>query len=333
MQRYANIHYFWQPENDKIKTDMENTGYREIDIMGIINVTDNSFYGNSRYLGKDGRPDTGRILDKVMEMTADGAAIIDIGACSTHPGADVPDEREEWRRLEPALEAVCGKFPDIRLSIDTFRSGIIRKAAAIVSPGKLMVNDISAGEDDPEMLHAAAEYGLPFIAMHKRGTPATMQGLCDYDDVTEDVLAYFKAFATRASKAGIMDWILDPGFGFAKTTEQNYTLLRRLDRFSDPELMRLCGGRQPRILVGVSRKSMIYRPLGITPEESLTQTQVLHLAALERGASILRVHDVAETARTVSIYRMLHGQGFNGLSHGIGGNKDVIPGTGRTLRQ
>ena len=332
MQRYSNIHYFWQPENDKIKTDMENTGYREIDIMGIINVTDNSSYGNSRYLGKDGRPDTGRILDKVMEMTADGAAIIDIGACSTHPGADVPDEREEWRRLEPALEAVCGKFPDIRLSIDTFRSGIIRKAAAIVSPGKLMVNDISAGEDDPEMLHAAAEYGLPFIAMHKRGTPATMQGMCDYDDVTEEVLDYFRAFAQRAEVAGVTEWILDPGFGFAKTAEQNYRLLNELGRFTEAGLSG-CGEDSPRVLVGISRKSMIYRPLGITPEESLTQTQVLHLAALERGASILRVHDVAETARTVSIYRMLHGQGFNGLSHGIGGNKDVIPGTGRTLRQ
>ena len=320
------------PGNDKIKTDMGNTGYREIDIMGIINVTDNSFYGNSRYLGKDGRPDTGRILDKVMEMTADGAAIIDIGACSTHPGADVPDEREEWRRLEPALEAVCGKFPDIRMSIDTFRSGIIRKAAAIVSPGKLMVNDISAGEDDPEMLHAAAEYGLPFIAMHKRGTPATMQGMCDYDDVTEEVLDYFRAFAQRAEAAGVTEWILDPGFGFAKTAEQNYRLLNELGRFTEAGLSG-CGEDSPRVLVGISRKSMIYRPLGITPEESLTQTQVLHLAALERGASILRVHDVAETARTVCIYRMLHGQGFNGLSHGIGGNKDVIPRTGRTLRQ
>ena len=320
------------PGNDKIKTDMGNTEYREIDIMGIINVTDNSFYGNSRYLGKDGRPDTGRILDKVMEMTADGAAIIDIGACSTHPGADVPDEREEWRRLEPALEAVCGKFPDIRLSIDTFRSGIIRKAAAIVSPGKLMVNDISAGEDDPEMLHAAAEYGLPFIAMHKRGTPATMQGMCDYDDVTEEVLDYFRAFAQRAEAAGVAEWILDPGFGFAKTAEQNYRLLNELGRFTEACLSG-CGEDSPRVLVGISRKSMIYRPLGITPEDSLTQTQVLHLAALERGASILRVHDVAETARTVRIYRMLHGRGFNGLSHGIGGNKDVIPGTGRTLRQ
>lgn len=285
---------------------MENSGYGKIDIMGIINVTDNSFFAGSRLLGKDGNPDIDTILGKIGQMTSDGATIIDIGACSTHPGAEIPDEKEEWRRLGPVLEAVSSAFPDTALSIDTFRSGIIRKAAAITGTVRLTVNDISAGEEDPVMLDTTAELGLGYIAMHKRGTPATMQGLCDYDDVTEDVLAYFKAFATRASKAGIMDWILDPGFGFAKTTEQNYTLLRRLDRFSDPELMRLCGGRQPRILVGVSRKSMIYKPLDITPEDSLTQTQVLHLAALERGASILRVHDVAEAARTVSIYRMLY---------------------------
>ena len=278
---------------------MENTGYREIDIMGIINVTDNSFYGNSRYLGKDGRPDTGRILDKVMEMTADGAAIIDIGACSTHPGADVPDEREEWRRLEPALEAVCGKFPDIRLSIDTFRSGIIRKAAAIVSPGKLMVNDISAGEDDPEMLPLAGRLKLPYIAMHKKGSPLDMQQRCDYQrGVVTEVIEYFKNFQAKAQKYGINEYIIDPGFGFAKTVEQNYQLLAGIGK--------LKSSIPAPILIGLSRKSMIWKPLGITPQEALCPTAALNLQALLLGGDILRVHDVAEGVECVKLYNQLY---------------------------
>ena len=308
-------------------------------IMGIINVNDNSFYRGSRCSTPV------EIRQKVEQMIGQQADILDFGACSTRPGSMPVSEECEWNGIKLALSVIkdelkksdsaCSRLFKRKgqrnaLSIDTFRSSIVKRAYDFI--GEFTVNDISAGEDDPEMLHAAAEYGLPFIAMHKRGTPATMQGMCDYDDVTEEVLDYFRAFAQRAEAAGVTEWILDPGFGFAKTAEQNYRLLNELGRFTEAGLSG-CGEDSPRVLVGISRKSMIYRPLGITPEDSLTQTQVLHLAALERGASILRVHDVAETARTVSIYRMLHGQGFNGLSHGIGGNKDVIPGTGRTLRQ
>ena len=171
---------------------------------------------------------------------------------------------------------------------------MVVKAYDLIGP--FIVNDISAGEDDPNMLPTVGRLGLEYVAMHKKGTPQTMQNLCRYIDVTAEVLEYFNVFADKAEKAGIKDWILDPGFGFAKTIDQNYSLLADLGQFT---------ALGYRILVGVSRKSMIYKLLGITPEESLPQTQVLHLAALERGADILRVHDVAEAARTVQVYRQL----------------------------
>ncbi len=161
-----------------------------------------------------------------------------------------------------------------------------------------MINDISAGEDDPLMLPTAGRLGLTYVAMHKRGTPRNMQSMTDYGNVTEEVVGYFNDFALKAEEHGIGDWIIDPGFGFAKTVEQNYELLRNLARFSE-----VPGNR--RILVGVSRKSMIYKLLGITPEESLPATQVVHLAALQSGADILRVHDTAEAVRTIEMYRRL----------------------------
>ena len=211
----------------------------------------------------------------------------------------------------PFLREVRRAFGDgVRISVDTYWASVVERCFDTVGP--FMVNDISAGEDDPAMLPLVGRLGLEYVAMHKRGTPADMQSLamhkrgtpadmqslCQYEDVVEDVLAYFGDFGRRAAEHGIREWILDPGFGFAKTVEQNYRLLAGLDRFA-------ALGRP--ILVGVSRKSMIYRLLGITPEESLPQTQVLHLAALERSASILRVHDVAEAVRTVRIWRALHG--------------------------
>ena len=278
--------------------------------MGIINITDNSFYSGSRYLGKDGRPDMERIVSGIRKMLEDGASIIDFGACSTHPGAVPVGADEEWRRLAPVLETVWATFPGITVSIDTWWSSVVTRAAALFkectgasSSDSLIINDISAGEDDPEMLPAVGELGLTYIAMHKRGTSADMQEKCDYENVTDEVIRYFEEFASKAEDAGIMDWILDPGFGFAKTLEQNYRLLHDLDRFREIRFPGTCAS--PRILVGVSRKSMIYRLAGITPEESLAQTQVLHLAALERGADILRVHDVAEAVRTVRTFRML----------------------------
>ena len=267
---------------------------RRIEIMGIVNVTDDSYFASSRCLSGDGKPDMGKILERTGRMLEEGADIIDIGACSTRPGSEPVGEDTEWERLAPVLEAVRKKFPHARISIDTYWSSVVRKAYDLIGP--FIVNDISAGEDDLQMLPTVGRLGLTYVAMHKRGTPQTMQHLCSYQDVTAEVIGYFREFAVKAEKAGIRDWILDPGFGFAKTIEQNYRLLADLRQFT------VLGHR---ILVGVSRKSMIYKLLEITPEESLPQTQVLHLAALERGADILRVHDVAEAVRTVQVYRQL----------------------------
>lgn len=267
---------------------------RQIDIMGIVNLTDDSYFAESRCV------DVQAALERVSRLVDEGADIIDLGACSTRPGALPVGEDEEWRRLEPVLKAIRESFPDVELSIDTYWSSVVRKAYDAV--GDFIVNDISAGEDDPLMLPTVGGLGLRYIAMHKRGTPENMQELTDYGDVVRDVICYFEEFAARASECGIKDWILDPGFGFAKTVEQNYTLLRELRRFKESPLI---GPQSPRILVGVSRKSMIYKYLNISPEESLAATQVLHLAALRNGADILRVHDVSEAKRTLALYRLL----------------------------
>lgn len=277
---------------------MEHTSPdRRISVMGIVNLTDNSYFASSRCLTPAGDVDTVKALERTAHMLEEGADIIDIGACSTRPGSQPVGAEEEWRRLGPFLKQVRHTFGDgIRISVDTYWASVAQRC--FDSVGDFIINDISAGEDDPDMLPTAGRLGLEYVAMHKRGTPATMQTLCQYGNVTQDVLDYFTEFGKRAASHGITRWILDPGFGFAKTVEQNYELLARLDRF-------LQTGRP--ILVGVSRKSMIYRLLDITPEEALPQTQVLHLAALERGASILRVHDVAEAVRTVRIWRMLNG--------------------------
>ena len=296
----------------------------KVEVMGIVNVTDNSYFAQSRCLSQTGAPDLEKIVSQVRAMLEEGADIIDIGACSTRPGSDPVGENEEWRRLEPVLDVLWRRFPDLRISIDTYWAPVIEKAWELLvkierelsetgirggalqgSPAsfknRLIVNDISAGEDDPGMLPLVGRLGLRYIAMHKRGTPKTMQGLCDYDDVTQSVAEYFRDFAQRAAAAGIEDWVLDPGFGFAKTVEQNWELLRNLHRLSEAEF----GGRKRDILVGVSRKSMIYRLYGITPEEALPQTQILHYEALRQGAAILRVHDVAETVRSVRSFSLL----------------------------
>ena len=255
---------------------------RDIQIMGIVNMTPDSYHAPSR--------------GNVSQLLS-GADIIDVGGVSTRPGAPDVSEDEEWGRLEPFLSSLPG---DVSLSIDTFRSGIVRKAHAILGR-RFIVNDISAGEDDPAMLDTVASLSLGYVAMHKRGNPRTMQSMCDYgDDITSAVLDYFDSFAQRARSAGVEDWILDPGFGFAKTVEQNYELLRNLGQFRR-------FGRP--VLVGVSRKSMICKPLGITHEEALSATQVVHLHALKCGADILRVHDVREARQTVALYRLLE----NGL--------------------
>ncbi len=274
----------------------------KIKIMGIVNLTDNSYFAPSRCLGSDGSPDPELTMERIGRMLHEGADIIDIGACSTRPGSEPVGEAEECRRLEPVLREVWRRWPDVTVSVDTYWAGVAEMAAGVAGKARLIINDISAGEDDPEMLPLVGRLGLPYIAMHKRGTPATMQALCDYGDVTEDLLQYFRDFQAKAARYGIRDWILDPGFGFAKTMEQNYKLLEDLHRFSEFS--------RP-ILVGVSRKSMIYKLFGITPEESLPQTQVLHAIAVRNGASILRVHDVAEAVRTLKTLEMCGGNSFN----------------------
>ena len=276
---------------------MERT--RKIEVMGIVNITDDSYFAESRCLD-------GQSVDKAVERTGrlleEGADIIDIGACSTRTGALQIGPDEEWRRLEPVLRALSGEFPSARISIDTYWSSVVERAYGLI--GSFTVNDISAGEDDPKMLPLVGKLGLPYIAMHKKGTPGTMQSLCSYPPSHREGLSYvscavsdyFDAFALRAKEYGITDWVMDPGFGFAKDLEQNWTLMREMDKILKPG---------HKTLVGVSRKSMIYRMFGITPEESLPATQALHMAALDKGADILRVHDVAEAVRTVRIWSKL----------------------------
>ena len=267
---------------------------RKIDIMGIVNLTDDSYFAQSRCSGADAA------LVRIGAMLEEGADIIDVGACSTRPGSVPVGEKEEWMRLEPVLKAVRGAFPDVCLSIDTYWSSVVRKAYDLV--GGFIVNDISAGEEDPMMLPTAGGLGLSYIAMHKRGNPQTMQQLTQYHDVVADVKSYFDGFSAKAASYGIKDWILDPGIGFAKSIDQNYGLIRRLGEFKE---VAPSGGAGPRVLVGVSRKSLIYKYFNMSPEESLPATQVLHFAALQNGADILRVHDVSEAVRTLSLYRIL----------------------------
>lgn len=262
---------------------------RKIKIMGIINVTDDSYFADSRC------PDSGSVLRRAEKMLREGADILDIGGCSTRPGAECPDMETEWERLEKPLVALRKEFPDTPVSVDTFHAGIISRAYDSI--GKIIANDISAGAADPEMLPVVGKLGLRYIAMHMKGNPQTMQTLCDYKDVTGEVKEYFHRLAPVLEKIGIHDYIIDPGFGFAKTIDQNYELLHNLGQ------LKALGHE---ILVGVSRKSMIYKLFNITPQEALPATQALHLEALIQGADILRVHDVAQAVQCAAIYGKLY---------------------------
>lgn len=266
----------------------------KISIMGIVNLTDDSYYAESRCV------DVRAALDRIGKLVTEGADIIDLGACSTRPGALPVGAEEEWRRLEPVLVAFMETFQNVTLSIDTYWSSVVERVFDIAGP--FIVNDITAGAGDPQMLPTVGRLGLKYVAMHMRGAPENMQLLTDYNDVVGEVLEYFKEFADKAEKYGIKDWIADPGFGFAKTLEQNYALLRGLERFK----AELRGTNPPsQLLVGISRKSMIYNLLNINPEDSLPATQALHMVALQKGADVLRVHDVAEARRTVSLFGMM----------------------------
>ena len=263
-------------------------------VMGIINLSPDSFYAKSRCNGED------EFRERYQIMLEQGADIIDIGACSTRPGSTPVSEDDEWELLKPALKTILRVFPRSQFSLDTFRSSIVERAFDFV--GDFIINDISAGEDDSNMLITAARLELPFIAMHKRGTPETMQGLCNYENVTDEVGRYFSDFAKRNESLGIKEIIFDPGFGFAKNQHQNYELLNNLSSLSP---VRSDGGRYP-ILVGISRKSMIYKLLETSPEDVLHATSALNLIALVNGADILRVHDVKEAKDIVRLFETLN---------------------------
>lgn len=270
-------------------------------VMGIINANNESFYSGSRFVAAS------EVVEQIDRMISQGASIIDIGACSTRPGSVPVSEEQEWEYLKGPLEMVAKggyRAEEVTFSIDTFRSGIVRKAHDII--GKFMVNDISAGEDDPQMLPVVGELGLPYIAMHKRGTPDTMQQMSNYPHgVVNGVIDYFKEFEHRAAMHGITEYIMDPGFGFAKNLEQNYTLFNGMPQLAG-EIEKFSGKRR-KLLVGISRKGMIWRPLGITPEEALCGTAALNLQALMLGANIIRVHDVKEGVQCVKLWKCLKG--------------------------
>ncbi len=267
---------------------------RHIEIMGIVNLTDDSYFADSRCSGVDAA------MRRIGQLVSEGADIIDIGACSSRPGSVPVGADCEWERLEPVLKAVRASFPDLRISIDTYWASVVEQTYSVI--GDFIVNDISAGEDDPLMLPTVGRLGLEYIAMHKRGNSVSMSSMTDYEDVTAELISYFRDFAVKADRAGIRKWILDPGFGFAKTVGQNYRLLASL-----PEIAAALNenGLAPRILAGVSRKSMIYRPLDSSPADVLPATQAVHMAALIKGADILRVHDVKEARQTAALYEIM----------------------------
>ncbi|MFT7628267.1 MAG: dihydropteroate synthase, partial [Ulvibacter sp.] len=240
-------------------------------VMGIINATPDSFYdGGKTVVLKE-------ILKQVERMLNEGATFVDIGGYSSRPGADNVSETEELQRVLPAIEAVIKEFPETLISVDSFRSKVAKSA---VETGAAIVNDISGGTRDPEMLSTVSKLKVPFIAMHMRGTAQTMTQLTDYKNVTRDVLKYFSKRLAMARAAGINDIIADPGFGFAKTREQSFELLNNLELFKHLDVP---------YLIGVSRKSLIYKTLETTAENALNGTTALHAIALLKGASILRV--------------------------------------------
>ncbi len=254
-------------------------------VMGILNLTPDSFYANSRLNNQS-------LLPQAEKMLQDGASFLDIGAYSSRPGAQHITEEEEWNRLEPALNAIRKAFPDALLSIDTFRSEIARRAIEHFQVN--LINDISAGNMDAKMFETVSRYPVPYILMHMQGTPQSMQENPEYTYLLKEIFSYFAEKIAQAKQAGIKDIILDPGFGFGKTVDHNFELMHRLDEFKIFE--------NP-LLIGISRKSMIYKYLDSSPEKALNGTTVLNTLALTQGAKILRVHDVAEAVETVKLFQ------------------------------
>lgn len=257
-------------------------------VMGILNVTPDSFYDGGKYKNPDA------ILSQVEKMLNDGATFIDIGAYSSRPNAPHVSEEEEKSRLLPIVTLLLKTFPEILLSIDTFRSQVAKSA---IESGAVIVNDISAGNLDSEMIKTVGELGVPYIMMHMQGTPQNMQQNPSYENVVKDVLFYFSKKIAEAKAHKINDIIIDPGFGFGKTIAHNYEILKQLQLFKTLDFP---------LLAGVSRKSMIYKVLENTPQEALNGTSILHTIALMNGASILRVHDLKEASECIKLVGMIN---------------------------
>lgn len=257
-------------------------------VMGILNLTPDSFYDGGKYKNES------QILNQVEKMLNEGATFIDLGAYSSRPDAENISLDEEKQRILPIVELVLESFPEALLSIDTFRSEI---ASFCLEQGAALINDISAGQLDAQMLKVAAEYQVPYIAMHMKGTPQTMKTQTNYDDMLKEIQFYFSDLVSVANEHKLNDLILDPGFGFAKTVEQNFSLLKNL---------KLLQFHNRPILVGLSRKSMIYKTLHASPEEALNGTTNLQTVALLNGANILRVHDVKEAIETIRLINTMN---------------------------
>lgn len=257
-------------------------------VMGILNITPDSFYADSRKQTEE------QIILRVHQIVSEGGTFVDIGAQSTRPSSTLLSAKEEIERLAFALKIINREFPDVILSADTFYADVAR--FAVEEHGVALINDVSGGEMDKNMFRTVAHLNVPYILMHMRGTPQTMAQLTHYDNLIQDILYYFSKKVTELHLLGVKDVILDPGFGFSKTLEQNYELMAQLRAFSVFDLP---------LLVGVSRKSMIYNLLGINSSESLNGTTVLNTFAIENGANILRVHDVKDALEAIRIVQTL----------------------------
>ncbi len=257
-------------------------------VMGILNLTPDSFYSASRVSEEP------EVLALASKMVSQGADLLDLGGYSTRPGAIPVDEAEELQRVIPSIRLLAQKFPNVPLSVDTFRSNVARKA---IEAGASIVNDVSGGEMDPRMMETIASLGVPYILMHMRGNPGTMNSLAHYQDLVKELMDYFHAKVHRLRELGVRDIIIDPGFGFAKNVSHNFELLRELRNFRTFGLP---------VLVGLSRKSMIWRTLMLEPEQALNGTTALHMVALLHGATILRVHDVKEARECVQLFSKLN---------------------------
>jgi dihydropteroate synthase len=256
-------------------------------VMGILNLTPDSFFDGGKHLGEQA------FLNQAEKMLREGATILDLGGASSRPGAAEVQEQEELQRVIPAIETILKNFPNTILSVDTWRAGVAREA---LNAGASIVNDISAGKLDEDLLQTVADFGVPYVLMHMQGIPGTMQQQPHYEDVVTEVLDFFIQKIVLLRGLGVQDIILDPGFGFGKTVEHNFSLLKNLHVFQN--VLNLP------VLAGISRKSMICKPLGIKPAEALNGTTALHVVALQQGARILRVHDVREAVEVIQLWEL-----------------------------